>query len=146
MNEGYVAIIIGIIAFLYGLYCLFRMFAFRKWESTGGTVLECYKTTRRENFQTFEDAEIKYEYEVDGKTYRSSVIKASGDISGDAKKKGVSEIDNLIAKYPAGGSVTVYYNPSIPKMACLEQGGGEAMFICLVFGPIAVLVGYFFLL
>ena len=58
MNEGYVAIIIGIIAFLYGLYCLFRMFAFRKWESTGGTVLECYKTTRRENFQTFEDAEI----------------------------------------------------------------------------------------
>ena len=146
MNEGFVAIIIGIVAFLYGLYCLFRMFAFRKWESTEGKILESYKTTRKENFQTFEDAEIKYEYEIKGKIYRSSVIKASGDMSGDAKKKGVSDIDRLLAKYPAGGRVIVYYNPSIPKMACLEQGGGEAMFICLVFGPLAVLVGYFFLL
>ena len=122
------------------------MFAFRKWESTEGTVIESYKTTRRDNFQTFEDAEITYEYEVGGKTYRSSVIKASGDMSGDTNKKGPSDVDKLIAKYRAGNSVTVHYNPSIPKMACLEQGGGEAMFICLVFGPLAVLVGYFFLL
>ncbi len=146
MNEGHAAIIIGTVAFMYGLYCLFRMFAFRKWESTGGTVLTSYKTARRENFQKFEDAEITYEYEVNGKTYRSSVIKASGDMSGDTNKKGASDVDKLIEKYPAGSSVTVYYNPSMPKMACLEQGGGEAMFICLVFGPLAVLVGYFFLL
>ena len=146
MDEGYLAIIAGIAAILYGLYCLFRMFAIRKWESTEGKILESYKTTRKENFQTFEDAEIKYEYQVGGKSYRSSVIKASGDMSGDARKKGVSDVDRLIAKYPSGGSVTVFYNPSFPKMACLEQGGGEAMFICLVFGPLAVLVGYFFLL
>lgn len=146
MNEGHAAIIIGTVAFMYGLYCLFRMFAFRKWESTGGTVLTSYKTARRENFQKFEDAEITYEYEVNGKTYRSSVIKASGDMSGDTNKKGASDVDRLIEKYPGGSSVTVYYNPSMPKMACLEQGGGEAMFICLVFGPLAVLVGYFFLL
>jgi hypothetical protein len=146
MNEGHAAIIIGTVAFIYGLYCLFRMFAFRKWESTEGKILSSSKSTRRENFQKFEDAEITYEYEVNGKTYRSSVIKASGDMSGDAKKKEASDVDKLIAKYPAGSTATVYYNPSIPKMACLEQGGGEAMFICLVFGPIAVAVGYFFLL
>ena len=146
MNEGHVAIIVGTGAFIYGLYCLFRMFAFRKWESTDGLILTSYKTERRENFQKFEDAEITYEYEVEGKKYRSSVVKASGDMSGSPSKKEPSEVDRLLSKYPAGNNVTVYYNPSIPRMACLEQGGGEAMLICLTFGPVAVAVGYFFLL
>ena len=146
MNEGYVAIIVGTVAFIYGLFCLFRMIAFNKWKSTGGRILTSYKSTRQENFQTLEDAEITYEYEVGGKKYRSSTIQASGELSGSPSRKEASEIDKLLSKYPAGGEVTVYYNPSIPRMACLEQGGGEAMFICLVFGPIAVAVGYFFLL
>lgn len=146
LNEGHVAIAVGTFAFIYGLYCLFRMFAFKKWESTEGHILASYKSTRRENFQTFEDAEVTYEYEVNGKKYRSSTIQASGDMSGSPSKKQPSEIDKLLSKYPAGSNVTVYYNPSMPRMACLEQGGGEAMFICLFFGPIAVAVGYFFLL
>ena len=146
MNQGHVAIIVGTFAFIYGLYCLFRVFAFNKWKSTKGQILTSYKSTRQENFQTFEDAEITYEYEVDGKKYRSSTIQASGELSGSPSKKEASEIDKLLSKYPAGGEVTVYYNPSMPRMSCLEQSGGEAMFICLIFGPIAVAVGYFFLL
>lgn len=146
MNEGHALIIIGSFAFCYGLFCLFRIFALRRWKTTEGIVLESFKTSRRENFQTLEDAKVRYEYEVNGKRYQSSTIKASGDMSGDTAKRGQSDMDRLLAKYPAGSRVTVYYNPSMPRMACLEQGGGEAMFICLFFGPLAVVAGYFFFL
>jgi len=146
MNQGYIVIIAGSAAFVYGLYCLFRMFAFKKWEVTDGKIIASYKSTRDENFQNLEDAEITYEYEVCGKKYKSSTIQASGEMSGTPSKTGWSDIDKLLLKYPPGSNVRVYYNPSIPRMACLELGGGEAVFIGLVFGPLAVLVGYFFFL
>ena len=146
MNEGYGVIIIGTLAFIYGLFCLFRILVFNKWQTAEGIIVTSSKSIYTENFQKFENADITYEYEVKKKKYRSSTVQASGDMSGSPSKKGASEIDRLLAKYPAGRSVAVYYNPSIPRMACLEQGGGEATFICLFFGPLAVAVGYFFLI
>lgn len=143
MKRGYILIGVGALGLLYGLYNLYRMLAFKKWGKTTGRVVTAVKESKRLNFEKVEDPKITYEYVVDQKTYRSSVVKASGQISTPANKKGPSEVDKLLEKYPEGSEVTVYYNPSMPRMACLEQGEGAALLIGLVFGPLAMIVGYF---
>jgi hypothetical protein len=145
MQEAHGVIIVGIWAIAYGLFCLYRILRFRKWNTVEGTIVSAAKSYRSENFQKFEDAAIVYEYEVNGKTYRSSTIKAAGEMSSDSKKGRRSEVDRVLARYPLGKTVAVRYNPAVPRISCLEVGGAEAMFICLVFGPIAVIVGYFLL-
>jgi hypothetical protein len=145
MQEAHGVIIVGSAAIAYGLFCIYRILNFRKWATVEGTVVSAAKTNRSENFQKFEDADIVYEYEVGGKTYRSKTVKAAGEMSSDSKKGRRSEVDQLLARYPVGKTVTVHYNPAVPRISCLEAGGGEAMLICFVFGPLAVIVGYLLL-
>jgi len=144
MDNGTYLIIAGVVALIYGLFCLFRLMSSRNWSSTEGTVITSYKSFRDTDAGKMEDAEIKYEYTVSEKTYTCKVIKSGGDVSSNRSKTSATDVDRMLAKYPVGKTVTVYFHPNLPQMACLEKAGGEALLICLLFGPLAILVGYFY--
>ena len=144
MDNGTVLIIVGGFAFAYGIFLFVRMFSSRNWASTEGTIISSHKSLSHTDARKLENAELRYEYTVGDKTYTSSVIKSGGDVSSHTSKRSLTDVDRLLAKYPVGAQVAVYYHPKLPRMACLEKSGGEALIICLVFGPIAILVGYFY--
>ena len=59
---------------------------------------------------------VEYTYEVAGKAYQSMSISPDGMLTNDAQ-----QADELVARYPKGADVTVYYNPAKPANACLQK-------------------------
>ena len=134
----------GAVAFVYAIYCLIRLILIRKWPATEGKIVTSHKTRRTFGLRRFEDAEVAYEYAVNGRRYCARVIQAGGDVSDNPSKSG-NNIDKILAKYPIDSTVTVFYNPRFPQMACLEHSDATAVFIGLLFGPLAIAGGYYFL-
>jgi len=86
-------------------------------------------------------AVVRYRYAVDGKTYDSDRI-AFGE-RGHTMRMLASQV---VAKYPVGAQVDVFYNPKRPSSAVLEaKSGAPAAFTVavIVFGTVsAVLVAH----
>jgi len=61
---------------------------------------------------------VVYTYEVDGKLYENSVVRA-GDQFMAIRRSG--DAYNIIDRYPEGKTVTVYYNPQNPQDSALER-------------------------
>jgi hypothetical protein len=85
-----------------------RMRKARNWPTAVGTVTAS-SVQGREN-KPF----VEYEFEVAGQKYRSSRI-----TMGEPPSQG--EAASILARYPVGASVTVYYDPADPHMATLER-------------------------
>ena len=69
---------------------------------------------------------MKYTYQAAGRSYVGNRISAS-----DTHQKSLSGADKILRKYPAGGQVTVYYNPDEPGVALLEPGMPKNVFVLL---------------
>jgi len=89
----------------------------RYWPTAQGKVLESrlreVRTGRGRSWAVY----VLYEYWVNGATHRSDVWRmeaGSSSFTGAANK--------VIARYPAGSAVMVYYNPDAPGDAMLEPG------------------------
>ena len=92
--------------------------AVQSWQSVMGTVLASSVQTRHtgRSYSTF--PVVVYQYEVNGKTFRSQTIKAGEQffnvrVMGDAQA--------TAARYPVGAQVMVYYNPANPAESALER-------------------------
>jgi hypothetical protein len=95
-----------------------------RWPSTTGRVVVStvvsHKRRPGEAGYNFGDKElsnepsVEYEYQVNGRTYRGKRITI------DEKTAGF-ELEGILARYPVGASVTVYYNPDYPEFALLER-------------------------
>jgi len=90
-----------------------------KWPKASGRILRSepgFELRRR--FETEQPrnervAKIAYEFEAKGKTWRSGNILDSGHPPED-------QVERLLADYPKGAAVTVFYNPSDPGQSALE--------------------------
>jgi hypothetical protein len=80
------------------------------WPATQGTILSSVLEDRGEDAP---DAKIRYSYEVAGQVFESSNISYGGHWS--------SQDRDLVAKYPIGAQVSVYFDPSKPARAALER-------------------------
>lgn len=104
-----------------------------KWLSVPGRIISAQARARRmkkargvtqaeagadEDMVNF--ADIKYEYRVKGKTYKGSRVSIGEDLGDHA-------VEDTIARYPAGSTVTVHYNPDRPEQAVLETGAPEGV-------------------
>jgi len=70
------------------------------------------------------EAEIQAVYEVDGIVYASRRVSlASG------RMRSADDAQRVLDRYPAGGSVPVYYNPSNPRESLLEPGSSRGEWI-----------------
>lgn len=77
-------------------------------------------------------ANVTYEYAVGGRKLRNDRISIGEDL-------GNFEVAEKLAKYPAGSSVTVYYNPRHPDQAVLERDLPKGLWGCLGIGTLIVL-------
>jgi len=75
-------------------------------------------------------ADIKYRYQVRGRTYRENAIRIGID-TGEADR---NQAEERHARYPVNSTVTVYYNPDKPKEACLERVVDVPSFLYLLAG------------
>ncbi len=75
---------------------------------------------------------VKYEYEVNGQLYVGDRV----NIGPMQKSVNPRKSQEILARYPVGGNVTVYYNPANPQEAVLEReaaGANVAMILGIIF-------------
>jgi hypothetical protein len=102
-----------------GIY-VWMVRATRHWLPADGKVITSRVASRktREHGASNSDLSntpfVEYEYQVDGKKYRSNRIMIAGGIS-------EVELEYVLGRYPLGAKVVVYYNPADPSQAVLER-------------------------
>ncbi len=142
-----------VIVFVFGVFLLFFGFFLvdsardlrkandsLRWPSTSGQILSPGTKTvshwsgRHGDYGSSEQEVrvVRYSYTVDGAEYSGERISYGGGAYENAK--------NAVAKYRAGYTVKVYYNPSDPSEAVLEPGGRLGNFGCMVVVFIFLLV------
>lgn len=120
------------------------------WQETQGTVLETsigsgqsrYKSSAGGyKYRTSYFPQITYQYSVNGTDYVNNRFSRHHSLINRT-----SVIENILAKYPVGSTVTVYYDPQNPAESFLEKGFGSAtnklllVILLLSLGIIAVVV------
>lgn len=126
---------------IFGMIAYLRIAAnaAKDWPSVPGKITTSRVSYERIDGDTNETPFVVYVYEVDGKTYEAGSI-SPGILT-------LSNAEKVVARYPVGSAVTVYYNPKNPSQAVLEKNSQAqigGMCGVLIFGnlliPIAVLL------
>ena len=119
-------LVVGIIAFvLFILNVVFlgviffmrrKMAAVSQWPSTMGTVIASYLERRRSSSDSGSTnyPVVQYSYQVSGQAYQGAKIAPGPEVGGSGAGK-------VVARYPAGAQVMVFYNPQDPADAVLER-------------------------
>ena len=124
--------------------------AAKQWPTAPAVITESDMTEREEweededgggRYVTMYTPVIRYEYEVDGKTYTGRSITPMGDVSTSSK----SSVDATLDKYPLRGKTQVYFNPDKHSVAYLEPSAGFLPYVLLFFGLLAAGMGAFLL-
>jgi hypothetical protein len=89
--------------------------AMQTWPSAPASIVESELRSRRIYYP-----HIVYQYNVMGQTYTGKRI-SPGPESGSSRAR------ELVAKYPPGAPVTVYYDPQNPSDAALERDLSKTM-------------------
>lgn len=92
--------------------------ASQSWIPTNGRVLKSRVEVSGSDYVSVTPRVI-YEYQVNGETYKSEMIRASDKIM--VIQRGSRTAYDTIDRYPEGANVTVYYNPQNPSEAVLER-------------------------
>lgn len=90
-----------------------RQFA-QTWPTTAGTVLMSSVQSDHSNDYPV----VVYQYQVHGKSYQSQTIKAGEQF---LNVRIMGQAQAVVARYPIGTSVMVYYNPANPAESALER-------------------------
>ncbi len=94
--------------------------AMQTWPSASGTVVESELRSRRRNSRRIYYPHIVYSYNVMGQAYTGKDI-------GPGKYSGTTTAREIVAKYPSGAPVEVYYDPQNPSEAVLETDVSKTM-------------------
>jgi len=103
------AIFLGIIYFMRR-----KMAAVSQWPSTMGTVMMSRVETRSSGDGYTDYPVVQYSYQVSGQAYQNMKLAPGPEVGGSGAGK-------VVAKYPAGAQVMVFYNPQNPSDAVLER-------------------------
>ena len=126
----------------------------KRWPSTEGKVISSGITSRKNkpgeigyNFSDTEvsnDPLVKYEYTVANRKCQCNRITIG-------EKTSASELEEILARYPVGTPVTVYYDPTNPEKAVLERDlpwgilfwGVGCLLLFFIGGPLIAAAIYF---
>ncbi|GAB4325228.1 MAG: hypothetical protein Kow0059_21160 [Candidatus Sumerlaeia bacterium] len=84
---------------------------------------------------------IVYRYDVGGQSYESSRF----DYTASPFNRSEEDAKRIVAQYPPGTPVTVYYNPSYPQQAVLRRGVGRATLYLIGLSVLYIAFGVFLL-
>jgi len=102
------AIFLGVIFFMRR-----RMATVSQWPSTMGTVMMSRVESRSSSDGYTDYPVVQYSYQVGGQAYQSYKLAPGPEVGGTGAGK-------VVARYPAGAQVMVFYNPQNPSEAVLE--------------------------
>ena len=110
------------------------------WPSVAGTMtLSEVKQSINRNEDGIESISyypaVEYTYQYAGQSFTSKRLQFGG-VQG---QKNSTNAQKVLARYPQGGSVTVYYNPENPSEAVLERQAGGSK-VSLVIGIILLVL------
>jgi hypothetical protein len=113
----------------------------KTWPSVSGSVQssQVHQVTKKIKHHRYK-ADIRYTYEVEGKSYSSSRI----DFSTSREYLSHSEAQAIVAKYPRGSEVRVLYKQDDPEEAVLESVI-KLNVSTLLFSPFILLLGLYLL-
>lgn len=84
---------------------------------------------------------VIYEYVVDGQSYFGEQISISGSVSTSMSR----HAEKVVADYPFGASVRVYYDPERPSESALQVGVKPFLYFFLLVGLLFIAFGLFLL-
>ncbi len=141
----------GLAAGVWSLFDIRRARVARNWPVADGLVIQSALEVSNSGGDRFEKHRFRYRYEVDGREYTGTRIKAGGSFEltifggGD---HAWSTARDLQSRYPLGIQVHVLHDPANPKDCCLEPGGifcalaQTAVSLALFLAGVYVLVNY----
>lgn len=139
-------LMLGVVAFA-AVYKYMEENNARSWRSVPGVVIRSEVETRNvktmggiqrvdgEGTEPRNFANVVYEYELFGKTLRNNRVSIGEDM-------GNFEVEETLARYPVGASVTVYYNPRNPRESVLERNAPRGMWGCVAIGLVGSAAAY----
>jgi len=104
-----------------------KMKLVQNWPSTLGTVNASYLERRQssDDRSSTNYPVVQYSYQVNGQLYQSARLAPGPEVGGSGAGK-------VIAKYPMGAQVVVFYDPTNPSDAVLEKNAPAQWLIWLV--------------
>jgi len=91
-----------------------KMAEVSQWPSTMGNVVMS-TIDRRSSSDGYTDYPVvQYSYQVNGQAYQNTKLAPGPEVGGSGAR-------GVVAKYPAGAQVMVFYNPQNPSDAVLER-------------------------
>jgi len=88
------------------------------WVSASAQIVSGNISARRGSKSTSYVLDIKYAYKVLGQSYENNQFSFGSEGTGyDTRKKA----EGMLAKYPIGNQVTIFYDPNNPQQAVLER-------------------------
>ncbi|MBN2005693.1 MAG: DUF3592 domain-containing protein [Anaerolineae bacterium] len=113
------------------------------WPNTMGTVVksEIYRHERRTQSATTitYTPTVTYTYTLEGQTYTAN--KRNIDPYTMASFQDAEQAQDVLALYPAGDAVKVYYNPAVPQQAVLEKPRPIMHNTLIWYGIMLILIG-----
>ncbi len=125
-------VIVALFLLIMALRSMRRATASQSWVQTSGQIIASTLEARRSHsssggYSTAYYPVVTYQYVVNGQMYQGSRINFGSPIgSGFA---GIAQ--RWLARFPAGATVPVYYNPNDPTQAVLERSAGGSSKILL---------------
>ena len=111
---AFVLLILNVIFLAIIFFMRRRMAAVSQWPSTMGAISTSYLERRSSSDSGYTNYPVvQYSYQVGGQTYQGMKIAPGPEVGGTGAGK-------VVARYPAGAQVMVFYNPQNPSDAVLE--------------------------
>jgi hypothetical protein len=133
-------VVIGLVLLYIYFRSLAQVRASEGWSAVQGTVVESWvrRSDTTDNDGSVSSSyypEVRYKYQVMGNEFQGEKITFGPKGGGNHYAA-----EKVIAKYPSGANVMVYYQPDKPNNAVLERSVSRML---LVFGIILVAAGIF---
>jgi hypothetical protein len=115
------------------------------WAAANGRVLSSQVASRqtlnsRGAPVTAYEPQVVYQYHIGGQAYEAGRV--SFDVAAGAGSENWAK--GIVARYPAGSAVMVFYNPARPDEAVIEQdrgGSGNGLLVLILVGVEVLLAG-----
>jgi len=112
---GFVLLILNMVFLTIIFFMRRKMAAVSQWPSTMGTVMMSTLEQRSSSEGGYTNYPVvQYSYQVGGQPYQSYKLAPGPEVGGTGAGK-------VVARYPAGAQVMVFYNPQNPSDAVLER-------------------------
>jgi hypothetical protein len=112
---GFVLLILNAVFLTIIFFMRRKMAAVNQWPSTMGSVIMSRIEQRSSSEGGYTDYPVvQYSYQVGGQTYQTYKLAPGPEVGGTGAGK-------VVARYPSGAQVMVFYNPQNPSEAVLER-------------------------